>query len=113
MNRQAEGKVIKEIDQLKASVPSAERFSAIEPEMKALKAEKNTVWAQIKKIRGEEEVINKEMDKIKVVAYGITKSTTTKLERVEERKLWEEAEREGEGGCTGTEGGGRGEIFDA
>ena len=65
MNRQAEGKVIKEIDQLKASVPSAERFSAIEPEMKALKAEKNTVWAQIKKIRGEEEVINKEMDKIK------------------------------------------------
>lgn len=38
MNAQAETKLIKEIDQLKSSIPKAKRFSEIEPEIKSLKA---------------------------------------------------------------------------
>ena len=43
----------------------AKRFSQVEPELKSLRAEKGTVMASIKKIRAEEDVIQKEMDKIK------------------------------------------------
>jgi len=60
-----ETRTIKELKQLKESIPKAKRFSEIEPSIKALKAEKNKLWAEVKKIRGEEDKLNAEMEKIR------------------------------------------------
>ena len=65
MNAQAEGKLIKEIDTLKASIPKAKRFSEIDPLIKELKAQKNKIWNEIKTIKHQEDILNKEMEDIR------------------------------------------------
>jgi len=60
-----EGRVIKELEKLKGSIPSAKRFSRIEPEIKELKTKKNKIWGEIKVIRGQEDKLNAEMEKIR------------------------------------------------
>ncbi len=60
-----ETRTIKEIKQLKESIPKAKRFSEIEPSIKELKSQKNKIWAEVKKIRSEEDVLNGEMEKIR------------------------------------------------
>ena len=65
MSSQAEGQLIKEIEVLKQSVPKAKRFSEIEPEIKELKAQKNKIWNDIKGFKGQEEVLNREIETIR------------------------------------------------
>ena len=65
MSGQQETKTIKEIDQLKASVPLAKRFSEIDPELKELKAQKKKIWNEIAAIRSKEDELNGEMELIK------------------------------------------------
>lgn len=65
MNRQAEVKLIKEIEVLKKSIPLAVRFSEIDPKMKELKTQKNNAWAEMKEIRKKEDAINVEVEKIR------------------------------------------------
>lgn len=60
-----ESRTIKEVEKLKASVPSAKRFTQIEPEIKELKTKKNKIWGEIKVIRGQEDKLNAEMEKIR------------------------------------------------
>ena len=60
-----ETRVIKELAKLKESIPSAKRYSRIEPEIKELKAKKNKIWGEIKIIRGQEDKLNGEMEKIR------------------------------------------------
>ena len=65
MSSQAEAQLIKEIEVLKQSVPKAKRFSEIEPEIKDLKAQKNKIWNDIKGFKGQEEVLNREIETIR------------------------------------------------
>jgi len=65
MSSQAEGRLIKDIDILKASIPKARRYQEIDPKIKDLKAQKNKIWSEIKGIKGEEDVLNAEMEKIR------------------------------------------------
>ena len=61
----SEGKLIKETDFLKSSIPKVKRYQEIEPEIKALKAKKNVHWNAIQEIRAEEDALNKEMEEIR------------------------------------------------
>ena len=65
MSAQDEGKLIKEIEVLKKSVPLAKRFSEIEPEIKQLKTQKNKIWNEIKGFKGQEEELNREIESIR------------------------------------------------
>lgn len=65
MGADAERKVIKEIAQLKDSVPHAKKLSTIQPQIKELKDAKNKVYGKLKEIRKEEEVLNAEMEAIR------------------------------------------------
>ena len=65
MSGQAEGKLIKQMEQLKASLPHVRRYEEIDPQVKQLKAQKNKIWGEIKKIKAEEEVLNKNMELIR------------------------------------------------
>ena len=69
---QEERKIVKEIDQLQKSIPLAERFSQIQPQVDQLMAEKKTVYASLsevkKEVQGHEveiEAIRKEIEKLK------------------------------------------------
>ena len=69
---QEERKIVKEIDQLQKSIPLAERFSQIQPQVDQLMAEKKTVYASLsevkKEVQGHEveiEKIRKEIEKLK------------------------------------------------
>ena len=42
-----------------------ERYEQIDPQSKALKAQKGKIWAEIKVIRGQEDVLNKAMEEIR------------------------------------------------
>ena len=65
MKATEESRVIKELEKLRASIPSAKRFSRIEPDIKELKTKKNKIWGEIKVIRGQEDILNAEMEKIR------------------------------------------------
>ena len=65
MGADAERKVIKEIAQLKDSVPHAKKLSTIQPQIKELKDAKNKIYGKLKEIRKEEEVLNAEMEAIR------------------------------------------------
>lgn len=65
MSAAQESKIIKEISQLKESIPLAKKFSTIDPQIKELKAQKNKIWTEIKKIRAEEDHLNVQMEGIR------------------------------------------------
>ena len=50
---QEERKIVKEIDQLQKSIPLAERFSQIQPQVDQLMAEKKTVYASLSEVKKE------------------------------------------------------------
>ena len=50
---------------MKASIPKAKRFSEIDPLIKELKAQKNKIWNEIKTIKHQEDILNKEMEDIR------------------------------------------------
>jgi len=60
-----EHKIIKEINMLKDSIPSAKKLSAIDPKIKELRAHKNKIYGEVKDIRKEEDVLNAEMEAIR------------------------------------------------
>ena len=51
LNATQEQKMIKEISNLKKSIPSAKRFSELDPLIKQLKADKGKVWGELQKVR--------------------------------------------------------------
>jgi len=65
MSSQAETRLIKDIDILKASLPRARRYQEIDPQIKELKAQKNKIWTEIKGIKLEEDGLNAEMETIR------------------------------------------------
>lgn len=65
LSAQAEGKLCKEIEVLKASIPKARRFSEIDVKIKDLSTKKNALYADVKKFKAQEEVLNKEMEEIR------------------------------------------------
>ena len=65
MTSQAEGKLIKEIDVLKNSIPKARRYQQIEPAIKELKTQKQKFHGEISEYKKQEDVLNKEMELIR------------------------------------------------
>ena len=65
MSSQAEGKLIKEIDILKNSIPKARRYQQIEPAIKELKSQKQKFHGEISEYKKQEDVLNKEMELIR------------------------------------------------
>lgn len=65
LNAQSEAKLCKEIEVLKASIPKARRFTEIDNKIKELAQKKNGIYAEVKKIRSQEDALNKEMEDIR------------------------------------------------
>lgn len=65
MSSQAEERLIKEIDLLKASVPKTKRYQVLEDEIKVLIAQKKEIWTEIQSIKKEEDVLNKQVDVVR------------------------------------------------
>lgn len=60
-----ESKMIKEIEALKKTESKAKRFSAIDPKIKELRAEKGKLWAELKGVRDTETEMGKKVDAIR------------------------------------------------
>lgn len=72
LSMQEEKKLIRELETLKNSVPAAERFAAIKPEVKKLMDRRNEVYGDLKKVReevndvqAEIEALRKELDVVR------------------------------------------------
>lgn len=65
MSSQAEDRLIKDIDLLKASIPKTKRYQVLEEEIKVLIAQKKEIWSEIQEIKNEEEVLNKQVDEVR------------------------------------------------
>ena len=53
LTAQQESQVIREIEQLKASIPKAQRFDDIKPKIGELNAAKKEVWDKLKGVKAE------------------------------------------------------------
>ena len=65
MTNQQERETIRQIEQLKRSVPKAERFSEIKPQIASLNGQKKEVWDKMKVVKAEVAEHEAEIEKIR------------------------------------------------